>query len=465
MAAGVAHVVTVCPGGAEVVGTNGTMFLVYDEAGGKERLLTRRPTGDVAVSPTLAASIRRVFGAELTPDRAAAVVLDDVRGRGDEAVREWTQRIDGTVLAALEVTEEELKSAYDGQPEHLRQALHTAIDRVRAFHQRQPSHSWVHWSADGGALGQIVRPLERVGVYAPGGTAPYPSTLIMSAVPAQVAGVDEIVVATPAGKNGAPAPIVLAAAFACGVRRVFRVGGAQAVAALAYGTESIPKVDKIVGPGNIFVVLAKRRVYGVVDIDGLPGPTETLVVADEDANPALVAADLLAQAEHDVLASAILITNSSELALAVQTEIAIQIEDLDRRDTIVESLAGQGGAIVCASLDRAVDLANGYGPEHLCLHVRDPWSLVPKVKNAGGIFLGEHSYEALGDYVIGPSHVMPTLGTARFASPLNVSDFTKVISLFGLDAGEAGKIGQAALDLAVAEGLTAHAAAVRKRLA
>jgi histidinol dehydrogenase len=341
--------------------------------------------------------------------------------------------------------------------------MHLSIERVRAFHAKQPRGSWLDWSPEGGALGQMVRPLERVGVYAPGGRAPYPSTLIMGVVPAQVAGVEEIVVATPPGPEGEPAPVILAAAHACGIETVYRVGGAQAVAALAYGTPSIPHVDKIVGPGNIFVVLAKRQVYGVVDIDGLPGPTETLVVADEAADPVLVAADLLAQAEHDTLASAILVTPSRRLAEAVQVEVARQMEELSRAEVIAESLRGQGGIVLCADLDEALELANLYAAEHLCLHVADPWSLVGKVKHAGGVFLGENSYEVLGDYVAGPSHVMPTMGTARFASPLSVRDFTKIISLFALGEGEAGEIGRAAQTLAEAEGLTAHAAAVARR--
>jgi histidinol dehydrogenase len=440
------------------------VFRIYNMPEGRDRLLVRRPVGDVLVGPSLAASIERVFGKALTPDEAVAFLLDEVRQRGDEALREWTRRIDGAHIDTLAVAPENLESAYGSLSKELREALHLSIDRVREFHQRQPTHSWVNWSPEGGALGQIVRPLERIGVYAPGGTAPYPSTLIMSAVPAQVAGVSEIIVVSPPGKDGNPAPIVLAAAYACGIESVFRIGGAQSVAAMAYGTESIPKVDKIVGPGNIFVVLAKRRVYGLVDIDGLPGPTETLVVADEAASPELVAADLLAQAEHDVLASAILVTPSRELARAVQIEIQTQIQALERRDVIRESLEGQGGAVVSADLNEAVELSNLYGPEHLCLHVADPWALVGKIKNAGGIFLGEDSYEALGDYVIGPSHVMPTLGTARFASPLNVRDFTKIISLFGLDSKAAAAIGPAAYALAQAEGLTAHAAAVWKRL-
>jgi histidinol dehydrogenase len=441
-----------------------SLIRIYDAGQARKTVLARRPVGEVAATPGLTASIQRVFGQPLTPDQAVVQVLQDVRQRGDVAVREWTQRIDGAWLDDFVVPADRLQAAYQALTPDLQQALRVSIERVRAFHEKQPRHSWVNWSAGGSALGQVVRPLERVGVYAPGGTAPYPSTVVMSAVPAQVAGVSEIYVVSPPARDGWPAPIVLAAAYACGVQTVFRVGGAQAVGALAYGTQTIPRVDKIVGPGNIFVVLAKRHVYGQVDIDGLPGPTETLVVADEDADPALVAADLLAQAEHDVLASAILITPSRALAEAVQVQVASQMESLERKDVIAESLPARGGIVVCADLDEAMELANLYAAEHLCLHVSAPWALVGKVKNAGGIFLGEDSYEALGDYVAGPSHVMPTLGTARFASPLTVRDFVKIISLFGLSKPEAQDIGKAAYALARAEGLTAHAAAVAKRL-
>jgi histidinol dehydrogenase len=441
------------------------LLRIYEPAEARATLLARKLVGEVALTPALAASIKRVFGERLTPDEAVRRLLADVRARGDVALRDWTQRIDGVVLESFVVPAEALQSAYAALTPDLRRALHISIDRVRAFHQRQPMHSWLDWSPGGSTLGQIVRPLERVGVYAPGGTAPYPSTLIMCVVPAQVAGVAEIVVATPPGRDGQPAPIILAAAYACGVQTVYRIGGAQAIAALAYGTPSVPRVDKIVGPGNIFVVLAKRHVYGMVDIDGLPGPTETLVIADADADPALVAADLLAQAEHDTLASAILITPSRSLAEAVQVAVAHQIEALPgRTDVIAESLRAQGGIVVCSNLDEAMDLANLYAAEHLCLHVADPWSLAAKVKHAGGIFLGENSYEVLGDYVAGPTHVMPTMGSARFASPLSVRDFTKIISLFALSEGEARTIGQAAQTLAQAEGLTAHAAAVAKRI-
>jgi histidinol dehydrogenase len=436
---------------------------IYEPAEARATLLARKPVGDVGLTPTLAAGIKRVFGEQLVPEEAVRRLLADVRERGDDALRDWTWRIDGVSLEEFEVPAEALADAYEILAPELRDALQVSIERVRAFHQKQPTGSWLNWSPEGGALGQIIRPLERVGIYAPGGRAPYPSTLIMCAVPAQVAGVEEIVAATPPGPDGRPAAVILAAAHACGVERVYRVGGAQAIAALAYGTQSVPRVDKIVGPGNIFVVLAKRQVYGLVDIDGLPGPTETLVIADSEADPDLVAADLLAQAEHDTLASAILVTPSRSLADAVQVEVARQMEDLSRAEIIAESLSGQGGIVLCADLDEALELANLYAPEHLCLHVTDPWSLVGLVKHAGGIFLGEHSYEVLGDYVAGPTHVMPTMGTARFASPLSVRDFTKIISLFALGENEARAIGEAAQILAKAEGLTAHAAAARRR--
>jgi histidinol dehydrogenase len=440
-----------------------TLLRIYEATEARDTLLARKLVGDVDVTPTLAAGIERVFGQQLTPDEAVRRLLADVRERGDTALRDWTQRIDGVALEELAVPPEALALAYQSLPPDLRDAMQVSIDRVRAFHQKHPSGSWLDWSPDGGALGQIVRPLERVGVYAPGGRAPYPSTLIMCVVPAQVAGVENIVVVTPPGSDGEPAPVILAAAYACGVEQVYRVGGAQAIAALAYGTASISRVDKIVGPGNIFVVLAKRHVYGVVDIDGLPGPTETLVIADAEADPVLVAADLLAQAEHDTLASAILVTPSRSLVEAVQVEVSRQMEELSRADIIAESLRAGGGLVLCADLDEAVDLANLYAAEHLCLHVADPWSLVGLVKHAGGVFLGENSYEVLGDYVAGPTHVMPTMGTARFASPLSVRDFTKIISLFALGEDEAREIGQAAQTLAEAEGLTAHAAAVARR--
>lgn len=439
------------------------MFRLYTVEEAKQTILRRRPVSDAEATPTLAKGIARVFGEALSPEEAVRRIVNDVCARGQAAVIDWTEKIDGVRLADLTVPPADIETAYQQLDPALRDALHFAAERIRAFHQKQPRHSWLDWRDSGGALGQIIRPLERVGVYAPGGTAPYPSTLLMCAVTARVAGVEQVIVTTPSGHTDTIAPILLAAAKVAGVDAVYRIGGAQAVAAMAYGLESLPKVDKIVGPGNIFVTLAKRQVYGLVDIDGLPGPTETLVVADAEADPVLVAADLLAQAEHDTMASAILVTPSRALAEAVQVEIGRQLEGLSRADIIAESLQNQGGAVICAHLNEAIELNNLYSPEHLCLHLRNPWELVSKVKNAGGIFLGEHAYEVLGDYTAGPTHVMPTMGTARFASPLSIRDFTKIISVFGLDISEAAAIAPAAQILAQAEGLDAHAAAVRRR--
>jgi histidinol dehydrogenase len=439
------------------------LFPIYPAAEARRTILQRRPVGEVKLTPTLAQGIERVFGEPLSVEEAVRRVLAEVRTQGDAAVIAWTEKIDGLRLSELRVPQADIDAAYLSIEPELRQALHFAADRIRAFHQKQPGQSWLDWRPGGGALGQIIRPLERVGVYAPGGTAPYPSTLLMCAVTARVAGVEQVVVTTPSGRQNSIAPVLLAAAKVAGVDTVYRIGGAQAIGAMAYGTESLPKVDKIVGPGNIFVTLAKRQVYGLVDIDGLPGPTETLVIADEAANASLVAADLLAQAEHDTLSAAILVTPSHTLARQVQVEISHQIENLSRLNIIAESLQNQGGAVVCANLDEAVELSNLYAPEHLCLHVADPWALAGRVKHAGGIFLGEHAYEVLGDYTAGPTHVMPTMGTARFASPLSLRDFTKIISVFGLDSSEAQAIAAPAQILAEAEGLDAHAAAVRRR--
>ncbi len=409
-------------------------------------------------------SIRRVFGEDLTPEQAVARVLANVGERGDAAVREWTERVDGVALAGLEVDPALWQEAWRGLPQDLAAALELAAGRIRDFHSRQPIASWE--SADmGGTMGQRVVPLQRVGVYVPGGTAPLPSSLLMAALPARVAGVGEIVVCTPParGDDGQPSSVVLAAAHLAQVDRLFRIGGAQAIGAMAYGTESVPRVDKIVGAGGLFTTLAKRQVYGRVGLDGLYGPTETIVVADESANPAWVAADLLAQAEHDTLATAILLTPSARLAEAVAVEVGKQLEQLDRAEIIAESLGGQGGIVITPDLDTAITLADEFAPEHLCLSVRDPEAWAAKIKNAGGLFLGEHSCEVLGDYVAGANHIMPTGGTARFSSPVNVLDFVKIINVVGLDPATAASIAPAAARLADAESLGAHAAAARAR--
>jgi histidinol dehydrogenase len=390
-------------------------------------------------------------------------ILGDVRDHGDRAVLDYVRRIERVEIDQLRVTEAEMDAAWTATPPALRDALEVSAGRIRAFHERQSRQSWVEWDEEGGALGQIIRPLERVGLYAPGGHTPYPSSLLMAAIPARVAGVSKIVVASPAGADGRAAPVNLVAARVAGVSAVYKVGGAQAIAALAYGTETIPRVDKIGGPGGLFVVLAKRRVYGQVAIDGLPGPTETMLIADDSAEAALVAADLLAQAEHDDLASPICLTPSRDLAARVQIEAARQIGSLDRAEIAARSLQAQGGIVLTRDLAQAMALANEYAPEHLCLLVRDPWTWVGQVRNAGGIFVGDRASEALGDYVVGPSHIMPTGGTARFSSPANVWDYLKLTSIFAPAESTVQRISLAAITIAQAEGLTAHAAAVAMR--
>jgi len=443
--------------------TEGIISLFTDLTLARQSILSRRGREPMEVPASLRASIRRLFGEDLTPDEVAARILTDVRLRGDEAVREYTRRIDDVELDRFEVQEAEIEEAWTATSPALRGALELAVERIRVFHQCQPRLSWMDWQESGGVLGQMVRALERVGIYAPGGRAPYPSSLIMAVVPARVAGVSEILVATPPRKDGTVVPSILTAARIAGADRVFKIGGAQAIAALAHGTESIPRVDKILGPGNIFVIAAKRLAFGEVGIDQLAGPTETMLIADEEANPAWVAADLLAQAEHDPLASAILLTPSLALAQSVQREIERQIVCLSRRDIITQSLSSQGGIIVVQDLEQAVELANEYAPEHLCLLTRDPWTLLSGIKNAGGIFVGEYASEALGDYAVGPSHIMPTGGTARFSSPLNVWDFVRITSVFAPSANESRRLASAGIILAQAEGLTAHAEALKRR--
>jgi histidinol dehydrogenase len=430
---------------------------------GRRTVLKRQALEDYTVSAELQDGIEQLFGERLTPDQVVGRILEDVRTRGDEALLHYSRLIEGTELDALRVPSERIEQAWERTDAELRDALALSAERIEAFYQRQHRSSWLEWDEQGGALGQIVRPLERVGVYAPNGRAPYPSSLLMAAIPARVAGVSEIVVTAPP-RNGELNDTILAAARIAGVDEVYALGGAQAIGALAYGTESVPRVDKILGPGNIFVVLAKRRVFGSVDIDQLPGPTETLLVADESANPAYVASDMLAQAEHDPLASALLVTTSEELAEAVQREVARQIETLSRREIIEAALDARGGIVLVDTLDEAMELANDYAPEHLCLLAASPWNLVGRVKNAGGVFIGELSSEALGDYVTGPSHIMPTGQTARFSSPINVWDFVKITSVFGVSPDIVRQISGPAITVAEKEGLTAHAQAVRMRL-
>lgn len=440
------------------------MLKIYDVHTALETILKRAPVDDMSVPASVQERITQMFGEALSPAQVVDRILADVRARGDEALVEWTERLDGRRSPSFTAPRAELQAALEALPAEQRAALELAADRVRRFHQAQPLTSWMTQSM-GGTLGQYIRPIRRVGIYVPAGTAPLPSSVIMSAVPAQVAGVKEIVLVAPPsrGSNGI-APIILATAALIGIEEVYAVGGAQAIGALAYGTQTIRPVDKIFGPGNLFVTLAKRQVFGVVGIDGLAGPTETVVIADEQARPDWVAADLLAQAEHDVLAAAILLTPSRELAEKVQVEVGRQLEERGRSDVISASLANRSGAVVTGSLEQAAELANAYAPEHLCLAVRDPWRLAESIYAAGGVFIGEHSFEVLGDYVAGPSHVMPTGGSARFASPLNVLDFVHMVSLVALDPATTQAIAPAAAVIAQAEGLDAHANAALARL-
>ena len=437
--------------------------LVTDLDAARSLLTRRRGFEETPLSDRAREGIRRVFGEDLTAVQVVDRIVEAVRTEGDAAVARFTAAFDGHAPDVVEVPRETRALALAGLDPELQAALRVSAEQIAAFHRKQLRTSWLEWN-DEGALGQIVRPLDRVGLYVPGGQAVYPSTLLMTAVPAKVAGVAETVVCSPPGPDGEISPLILAAAEVAGVDRVFRVGGAQAIAAMAYGTAAIPHVDKIYGPGNLFVVLAKQRVYGVVAIDQLPGPTETLVVADETADPVLAAADLLAQSEHDQMASAILVTTSRALADAVRREVAAQLAVLPRRAIAGQSLAANGLVVVVPDVPTAIDLANRYAPEHLCLLLRDPWAAVPLVRHAGGVFVGEASPEALGDYTAGPSHVMPTGGTARFSSPVHVAEFLKVISVIGANQRAIERLGPATMALARAEGLEGHARAIEKRL-
>lgn len=390
-------------------------------------------------------------------------IINSVKEQGDEAVREFTVRFDGSVPKKTVISKEELNSYLDMVDEDFKSALINAKNNIYDFHMRQAQQSWMTTKENGIIMGQRVRGLKRVGIYVPGGTAAYPSSVLMNAVPAKIAGVEEIIMVTPPAKDGNPNPDIMAAAAVAGVDKVFLVGGAQAVAALAYGTEKIPKVDKIVGPGNIFVATAKKLLYGVVDIDMVAGPSEILIVADKSAKPAFLAADLMSQAEHDVLASAILLTTSGEIARATAREIDRQIKYLERQEIIEKSLNNFGEIIVCENLEQAIEFANELAPEHLEMCVEEPLKYIGKLDNAGSVFLGNYSPEPLGDYYAGPNHVLPTSGTARFFSPLSVDSFIKKSSFIYYTENELKKAKDDIVKLADTEGLTAHANSIKVR--
>lgn len=390
-------------------------------------------------------------------------ILNSVKEQGDEAVREYTARFDGGVPKKTVITKDELQSYLDMVDEDFKSALINAKNNIYDFHSRQAQQSWMTTQENGVIMGQRVRGLKRVGIYVPGGTAAYPSSVLMNAVPAKIAGVEEIIMVTPPSKDGSANPDIMAAAAVSGVDKVFLVGGAQAVAALAYGTQKIPKVDKIVGPGNIFVATAKKLLYGVVDIDMVAGPSEILIVADKTAKPKYLAADLMSQAEHDKLASAILLTTSMDIAKATAKELDRQIKYLERQEIIESSLDNFGEIIVCEDLEQAIEFANELAPEHLEMCVEEPLKYIGRLDNAGSVFLGNFSPEPLGDYYAGPNHVLPTSGTARFFSPLSVDSFIKKSSFIYYTENELKNASKDIVKLADTEGLTAHANSIKVR--
>ena len=401
--------------------------------------------------------LNRDIQAEENVSAAVDTVLAEVRTRGDAALKAYTQAFDGVELRDLRVSEAEIEAAWAAVDPDFRATLELAAENIRHFHERQVHRDFVLTDKPGVVMGQRYTPIEKVGVCVPRSPTAFPSTILMNVIPAKIAGVKEIVLVTPPERDGSVSPAALAAAKIAGATKIFKVGGAQAVAALAYGTESIPRVDKVVGPGGIFVATAKRKVFGQVAIDMIAGPSEVLVLADGRCDPRWVAADMLSQAEHDVLASAVLVTDSRELARAVQAEIEVQLAELPRREVARRSIDDNGKIIVTDSLDRAVEAANLIAPEHLELCVDDPFALLPKVKNAGSIFLGRSTPEALGDYLAGPNHTLPTSGTARFSSPLSVDDFVKKSSFLYYTQDALAPVAGRIADFARREGLEAHA--------
>ncbi|PKM83318.1 MAG: histidinol dehydrogenase [Firmicutes bacterium HGW-Firmicutes-14] len=410
--------------------------------------------------------INKQYSDQVLYEERVSEILRKVKENGDEALLEYTARFDKAELTpeTLAVSGDEIEAAYREVDSDFIRAVQKARDNIAAFHSKQLQNSWFETGEDGTVLGQLLRPVERAGIYVPGGTANYPSSVLMNAGPAKVAGVKEIVMVAPPCSDGKLQASTLVAAAEAGITEIYKLGGAQAVAALAYGTKTVRRVDLITGPGNIYVTLAKKMVYGIVNIDMLAGPSEILVVADESANPVYVAADLLSQAEHDILASAILVTPSGKLAEEVQKEITRQVGYLTRKEIMTASLRDYSAIIVTRDMDEAIELANRYAPEHLELAVEAPFSILGRIKNAGAIFLGHFTPEPVGDYMAGPNHILPTGGTARFYSPLNVDTFMKKSSIIAYSPERLGDEGQDIIKLAETEGLDAHANAVRVRL-
>jgi histidinol dehydrogenase len=437
---------------------------IYSLEEAKKSILIRKSIVNTPVSPQINNQIIKIFGESLTPQEVVKRIINDVIKKGDMALIEWTKKLDKTdVSNSIEIKIDQMETALDSIDAKIKEVLTKTIDRILAFHKKQPISSWTTNDL-GGILGQIITPIQRVGFYVPGGSAPLPSTIIHSVCPAIIAGVEEIVIVSPPPIS----PIILAT---CNLMRdfnvklkVFRIGGVQAIAALAFGTDSVPKVNKIVGPGNIFVTLAKREVYGIVGIDGIAGPTEAIILADESADPELLAADLLAQAEHDFLSIPILLTPSPDLADKVKNSIEEQIPKLSRAEIAQYAIENNGGIILVTTIKEAILVINEFAPEHLSIVTKDSQEILPQIKNAGGVFLGESSCEVMGDYVAGPSHIMPTGGAAKFSSPLSVLDFLKITSLIALDTKTVKSIASLAELLASKEKLTAHSEAARRRV-
>jgi len=437
---------------------------IYSLEEAKKSILIRKSIVNTPVSPQINNQIIKIFGESLTPQEVVKRIINDVIKKGDMALIEWTKKLDKTdVSNSIEIKIDQMETALDSIDAKIKEVLTKTIDRILAFHKKQPISSWTTNDL-GGSLGQIITPIQRVGFYVPGGSAPLPSTIIHSVCPAIIAGVEEIVIVSPPPIS----PIILAT---CNLMRdfnvklkVFRIGGVQAIAALAFGTDSVPKVNKIVGPGNIFVTLAKREVYGIVGIDGIAGPTEAIILADESADPELLAADLLAQAEHDFLSIPILLTPSPDLADKVKNSIEEQIPKLSRAEIAQYAIENNGGIILVTTIKEAILVINEFAPEHLSIVTKDSQEILPQIKNAGGVFLGESSCEVMGDYVAGPSHIMPTGGAAKFSSPLSVLDFLKITSLIALDTETVKSIASLAELLASKEKLTAHSEAARRRV-
>lgn len=405
----------------------------------------------------------RIFDAAL--ERTVVAIVEDVMQRGDDALFEYTARWDGFSVDAdtVEASADEIKEAVRHVSAEDLSIMRVAAERIEWFHERQRQESWTMSDEDGVELGQMVLPLERVGIYAPGGLASYPSTILMTAIPARIAGVGEIILTTPC-QGGQLSPLIATAAQLAGVTRIFKIGGAQAIAAMAFGTKSVPRVDKIVGPGNAYVAAAKKMVFGQVGIDMIAGPSEVLIIADKTANPSYAAADLLAQAEHDRMAAAVFITPYEDLADEVAAEVEKQLVNMPRKEIASDSLQTYGAAIVAKDMDEAIGLANRFAPEHLALMVENPLEHLAAIRNAGAVFLGMHTPEALGDYIAGPNHVLPTGGTARFASPLGVYDFYKRTSVLSFSQKALERYGMQTMRLAELEGLHGHKMSVRRRL-